>query len=122
MNHQIDSTGRIHVSVAAAHHAVQMIQQSNRANQALILRNQGRTRYFVVPQPDLDLPAVDELVNDLGLQVERTFTIRQHRVNEDLLMFDVMIDGKQTSLSVGDDRAHMLLQCLMEIADSECEE
>lgn len=108
--------------VAAAHPAVQMIQQSNRANQQLILRNQRRMRYFTVPQPDLDLPPVEEFIDDLGLQVERTFTIRQHRVGEDLLMFDVLIDGKQASLRLGDERERMLLQCLMEIADAECEE
>jgi hypothetical protein len=107
---------------AAAHHAVQMIQQSNRANQQLILGNQRRMQYFMVPQPDLDFPLADELVDDLGLKLERTFTIRQHRVAEDCLMFEVQIDGKQTSLRLGPEREQMLLQCLMEIADAECEE
>jgi hypothetical protein len=99
-----------------------MIQQSNRANQQLILRNQQRMRYFTVPQPSLDLPPTDELVDDLGLKLERTFTIRQLRVAEDCLMFEVQIDGKQTSLRLGVEREQMLLQCLMEIADAECEE
>ncbi len=122
MDQPIGGTGRMDGYVAAAHPAVQIIQQSNRANQQLILRNQRRIRYFTVPQLDLDLPPVDELVDDLGLKVERTFTIRQHRVGEDFLMFDVQIDGKQTSLRLGTERERMLLQCLMEIADAECEE
>lgn len=122
MNQPIPSAVRMARHVAAAHQAVQMIQQSNRANQQLILSNQQRMRYVTVPQPDLDLPPVDELVDDLGLKVERTFTIRQHRVGEDFLIFDVQIDGKQTSLRLGAEREQMLLQCLMEIADAECEE
>jgi hypothetical protein len=122
MNQPVGQPGRVGVYTAAAHRAVQMIQQSNRANQQLILRNQRRTRYFTVPQPNLDLPPVDELVDDLGLKMERTFTIRQHRVGDDLLMFDVQIDGKQTSLRLGAEREQMLLQCLMDIADAECEE
>jgi hypothetical protein len=36
-------------------------------------------------------------------------------------MFDVQIDGKQTSLRLGVEREQMLLQCLMEIADAECD-
>lgn len=79
-------------------------------------------RYFTVPQPDLDLPPTDGLVDDLGLKLERTFTIKQLRVTEDCLMFKVQIDGQQTSLRLGAEREQMLLQCLMEIADAECEE
>jgi hypothetical protein len=122
MNQPIGGPGRMGGYTGAAHRAVQVIQQSNRANQQLILRNQRRMRYFTVPQPDLDLPPFDDLVDDLGLKMERTFTIRQHRVEEDFLIFDVQIDGKQTSLRIGAEREQMLLQCLMEIADAECEE
>lgn len=122
MNQPIGGAGRAGGYTAASHRAVQMIQQSNRANQQLILRNQQRMRYFTVPQPSLDLPPTDELVDDLGLKLERTFTIRQLRVAEDCLMFEVQIDGKQTSLRLGVEREQMLLQCLMEIADAECEE
>ena len=80
MNQPIGGAARVGVYTAAAHRAVQMIQQSNRANQQLILRNQRRMRYFMMPQPDLDLPPADDLTDDLGLKLERTFTIRQHRL------------------------------------------
>jgi hypothetical protein len=79
-------------------------------------------QYLTVPQPNLDLPAADELIDDLGLKLERTFTIRQHRFGEDILVFDVQIDGKQTSLRLGTEREQVLLQCLMEIADAESED
>jgi len=88
-----------------------------------IFRNPGWAAIDALPcRPSLDLPPTDELVDDLGLKLERTFTIRQLRVAEDCLMFEVQIDGKQTSLRLGVEREQMLLQCLMEIADAECEE
>jgi len=55
LNQPIGGVARTGCYTAAAHRPVQMIQQSNRAKQQLILRNQRQMQYFTVPQPDLDL-------------------------------------------------------------------
>jgi hypothetical protein len=119
MNQPVGGMGCMGAHIAATQRAIQMVQQSNRANQQLILSNQRRMRYFTLPQSDLDLPPVSELIDDLGLELERTFTIRQHRLSDDFLVFEVQIDGKQTSLRLGTEREAMLLQCLLEIGDAE---
>jgi hypothetical protein len=93
-----------------------MIQQSNRANQALVLRNQQRVWYLTVPQPEL--PTITEL----GLELDRAFEINQYKPVEGLIAFEVRIDGKQISLRLGEERMHGLLQCLMEIADQESDD
>jgi hypothetical protein len=118
MNQPVGGMGRMSSQTTAGHRAIQMIQQSNRANQELVLRNQRRMRYFTAPEPDLDLPPV----SDLGLELERTFTIRQHKLEDDWLVFDVLIDGKQTKMREGTERRQMLYQCLMDIADAESED
>jgi len=113
-----------------------MAQQSNRANQALILRNQ-RTLYFMVPQqPDSEIghpeheteaqqvePQSDrQAIEPLGLELARRFVINEYKPIDASVPFEVLIDGQQISFGLGDDRAYGLLQALMDIAEQESDD
>jgi hypothetical protein len=121
----------------AAHQAVQVVQQSNRANQALILRNQQRTRYFMVSQQsdqEIERPGHEtgsqqgepqadrRVVEPLGLELARRFVINEYKPIDGSVPFEVLIDGKQISFGLGDDRALGLLQALMDIAEQESDD
>ena len=97
---------------AAVQAAQMLFHQASRANQTLMSRNQ-RVRYLTVPQPELPT------VTDLGLELDRKFEVRQYKPFEGVTTFEVLVDGKQTSLRIGEEREHNLLQCLLEIADQE---
>jgi hypothetical protein len=123
--------GRAHrVDNRAAHHAIQMMQQSNRANQALILRNQRTMRYFMVPQPPEQATETEhpgpqtgrQTMTSLGLELARSFVINEYKPIDGSTPFEVVIDGKQISFGLGDHREYGLLQALIDIAEQESDD
>src|SRR5713101_899730 len=106
-----------HMGNPAAHHAVQMVQQSNRAVQALILRNLRTMRYVPVP-PQPEPETESEAVTPLGLELARTYVINEYEPIDGSTPIEVVIDGKQVSLGLGGHREYGLHQALMDIAEA----